>query len=80
MIGILRKASKIIIWVAIAVIVVSGIIMMNKLPFEGLCFILLGGGTLLFELGFILVFLEMAENVEILKFRAGMSEEKNKDE
>ena len=79
MIGILRKASKIIIWVAIAAVVVNGIIMMNKLPFEGLCSILIGGGALLFELGFILVFLEMAENVEILKLRAGLSEDKNKD-
>ena len=79
MIGILRKASKIIIWVAIAAVVVNGIIMMNKLPFEGLCSILIGGGALLFALGFVLVFLEMAENVEILKFRAGLSEEKNKD-
>ena len=79
MIGILRKASKIIIWIAIAAIVICGLIMMNKLPFEGLCLIIVGGGSWLFALGFILVFLEMAENVEILKFRAGLSEDKNKD-
>lgn len=79
MIEILRKTSKIIIGIGIAACVIMGVIMMNKMPFEGLCFVLIGVGSLLFELGFILVFLEMAENVEILKHRIRPYEKKEEE-
>ena len=80
MVEILRKSSLVVLVLAIIIILFGSIAMFSQSVIAGILYLIVGVLCALFYAGFIFLFLNMAEDVEYIKYKIMEIDRKNNKE